>query len=360
MMFPKPCISTVSGNFFGGGDGTGVCGSSGGKEVVMAVPMNDLQEFPALPEKVAGDLKGMGWDSRGNIRKGVSGSLFGGGDGAGVSSGGKEVVVAVPMNDLQEFPALPVRVPQLDGNGNQEVRMPTKRLRGKGGKFQKGVSQSVGDGNGDQEVRMPTKGLRGKGGKFQKGVSQSVGDFKCDVSGCEHSFKHGSSLKRHQIQSHNLVSFSANDLPGRKRVCAEEGCKQTFKSRSKFRKHLVDEHLVGEDEAESAINCSKEVFPIKFDSFKVCQYCECQFDMPKRLLRHLEQFHNCQKKSATEIILNILNCDAGAGLMEVEGTVNIGYLGQGIDDVVEDAVVTGSPEGDHDQGVFYSIQQFFN
>ena len=38
--------------------------------------------------------------------------------------------------------------------------------------------------------------------------------------------------------------------------------------------------------------------------------------------------------------------------MEVEGTVNIGYLGQGIDDVVEDAVVTGSPEGDHDQGVF--------
>ena len=346
MMFPKPCISTVSGNFFGGGDGTGVCGSSGGKEVVMAVPMNDLQVFPALPEKVAGDLKGMGWDSRGNIRKGVSGSLFGGGDGAGGSSGGKEVVVAVPMNDLQEFPALPVRVPQLDGNGDQEVRMPTKRLRGKGGKFQKGVSQSVGDGNGDQEVRMPTKGLRGKGGKFQKGVSQSVGDFKCDVSGCEHSFKHGSSLKRHQIQSHNLVSFSADDLPGRKWVCAEEGCKQTFKSRSKFRKHLLDEHLVGENEAESAINCSKEVFPIKFDSFKVCHYCECQ------LLRHLEQFHNCQKKSATEIILNILNCDAGAGLMEVEGTVNIGYLGQGIDDVVEDAVVTGSPEGDHDQGVF--------
>ena len=119
MMFPKPCISTVSGNFFGGGDGACVLGSSGGKKVVMAVPKNDLHEFPALPEKVAGDLKGMGWDSRGEIRKGVSGSLFGGGDGAGGSSGGKEVVVAVPMNDLQEFPALPVRVSQLDGNGDQ-------------------------------------------------------------------------------------------------------------------------------------------------------------------------------------------------------------------------------------------------
>ena len=135
-MFPKPCISTVSGNFFGGGDGAGVLGSSGGKKVVMAVPKNDLHEFPALPEKVAGDLKGVGWDSRGDIRKGVSESLFWGGDGAGGSSGGKEVVVAVPMNDLQElsgdvldsvspvsrldlreFPPLPERTEKSRGKG---------------------------------------------------------------------------------------------------------------------------------------------------------------------------------------------------------------------------------------------------
>ena len=113
-MFPKPCISTVSGNFFGGGDGTGVCGSSGGKEVVMAVPMNDLQEFPALPERVAGDLKGMGWDSRvfGEERLGNGVAMLG----LIVGMSG-DVVSPVPKLDLREFPPLPERTEKSRGKG---------------------------------------------------------------------------------------------------------------------------------------------------------------------------------------------------------------------------------------------------
>ena len=61
MMSPKPCLSTVSGvgGVVGFGGGVGVGGSAGGKERMVAVPLNDLQEFPALPERVAGYLKGM-------------------------------------------------------------------------------------------------------------------------------------------------------------------------------------------------------------------------------------------------------------------------------------------------------------
>ena len=116
-MFPKPCISTVSGNFFGGGDGTGVRGSSGGKEVVMAVPMNDLQEFPALPERVAGDLKGMGRDTRvfGEERLGNGMAMLG--LIVGMSGDVLDVVSPVPRLDLREFPPLPERTEKSRGKG---------------------------------------------------------------------------------------------------------------------------------------------------------------------------------------------------------------------------------------------------
>ena len=68
----------------------------------------------------------------------------------------------------------------------------------------------------------------------------------------------------HHLQSHNLVSFRADDLLGRKRYVWRRDA-------VRYRKHLGDEQTVEEGEAEVLINCSKEVFPIKFDSCTVCQ-----------------------------------------------------------------------------------------
>ena len=156
----------------------------------MGCPHEWPEGIPRFSWKVCWLFEGHGVGIRGkshgvrtgaDLWKRVSGCLFWGGVGTGVGgpSGGTEVV---------------------DG----------------GGCWSAGIRSSVGRkwrcGSGDTHQRV-----EGERGNFQKGVRQSVGDLKCDFSGCEHSFKQWSILKMHHLQSHNLVSFRADDLLGRKR-----------------------------------------------------------------------------------------------------------------------------------------------